>query len=111
MLSNLCAQDPLSALTQFERIRQTYPTLTAAQYGIAKALDNLADLKQSNGLLRRAIEEYEKYINMDGQLNDTEFKMAAERCIERMRFIGNDDVHIHFSCLIFFFVTFIVNAF
>ncbi|XP_031625647.1 aspartyl/asparaginyl beta-hydroxylase isoform X3 [Contarinia nasturtii] len=82
------AEDPLSALTLFEQIRQTYPASTAAQYGIAKALDSLADLKRSNSLLRRAIEEYEKYINMGDKLNDTEFKVAAERCIERMRFIG-----------------------
>lgn len=82
-------QDPQSALTQFERIRQTHPKSVAAQYGLAKALDDLADLKRSNALLRRAIDEYEKYINLESKLNDTEFKLAAERCIERMRFIGN----------------------
>lgn len=82
-------QDPQSALTQFERIRQSHPTSAAAQYGVAKALDELADLKRSNNVLRRAIDEYEKYIAFSDKLNDAEFKLAAERCIERMRFIGN----------------------
>lgn len=85
----VCVQDPQSALTQFERIRQTHPTSAAAQYGVAKALDDLADLRRSNSLLRRAIDEYEKYIEFSDKLNDTEFKVAAERCIDRMRFIGN----------------------
>ncbi|XP_055319575.1 aspartyl/asparaginyl beta-hydroxylase isoform X7 [Sitodiplosis mosellana] len=82
------AEDPQSALTQFERIRQSHPTSVAAQYGLAKALDDLADLKRSNGLLKRAIDEYGKYIDFGVKLNDTEFKSAAERCIDRMRFIG-----------------------
>lgn len=89
MLSNLRMQDPQSALTLFERIRQTHPTSTAAQYGFAKAFDNLADLKRNNEFLRRAINEYEKYISLGAKLNDTDFRVAAERCIERMRFIGN----------------------
>lgn len=89
MLFNLRVKDPQSALTQFERIRKTHPTSIAAQYGVAKALDELADLKRSNALLKRAIEEYEKYISLGAKLNDTEFKIAAERCINRMRFIGN----------------------
>lgn len=89
MLFNLRVKDPQSALTQFERIRQIYPASTAAQYGVAKALDELAELKRSNALLKRAIDEYEKYISLGAKLNDTEFKVAAERCIDRMRFIGN----------------------
>lgn len=88
-LSNQCVQDPQSALVQFEQIRKAHPTSAAAQYGIAKSLDDLADLNRSNQLLRRAIDEYEKYIEFGSKLNDSEFKVAAERCIERMRFIGN----------------------
>lgn len=82
-------QDPQSALTQFEQIIQTHPSSPAAQYGIAKALDDLADMNRSNQLLKRAITEYEKYIELGSKLNDTEFATAAERCIDRMRFIGN----------------------
>lgn len=66
-----------------------YPQSAAVQYGLANALDTLADMNRSNVLLRRAIAEYEKYIELGSKLNDTEFKLAAERCIERMRFIGN----------------------
>jgi len=80
-------QDPQSALILFEHILQTYPTSAAAQYGLAKAVDNLADRNRSNKLLKRAIDEYKKYIGFGSRLNDTEFKTAAERCIERMRFI------------------------
>lgn len=94
-------QDPQSALTQFEQIRQTYPTSTAAQYGVAKALDELAELKRSNALVKRAIDEYKTYISLGAKLNDTEFKVAAERCINRMRFIGN--VFYHLNCLAQFY--------
>jgi len=80
-------QDPQSALTLFEKILQTHPTSAAAQYGLAKTLDILADLNRSNEILKRAINEYQKYIEFGAKLNDTEFKVAAERCIERMRFI------------------------
>jgi len=79
-------QDPQSALTLFEKILQTHPTSAAAQYGLAKTLDILADLNRSK-ILKRAINEYQKYIEFGAKLNDTEFKVAAERCIERMRFI------------------------
>lgn len=82
-------QDPQNALTQFEQILRNHPTSAAAQYGLAKALDHLADLNHSNELLKKAINEYQKYIGFGAKLNDTEFKTAAERCIERMRFIGN----------------------
>lgn len=82
-------QDPQFALTLFEQIRKTHPSSAAAQYGVTRSLDLLADLKRSNEMLKRAINEYMKYIEMGQQLNDTEFKTAAERCIERMRFIGN----------------------
>lgn len=83
------AQNPQSVLTQFERIRDTHPTSSIAQYNYAKALDHLADLNRSNQLLLRAINEYQKYLEMGQLLSDIEFKTAAERCIERMRFIGN----------------------
>lgn len=85
----MCVQDPQFALTHFERLRQMHPTSAAVQYGLAKALDILAELNRSNVLLRRAIDEYQKYLGLGNKLNDTQFKLAAERCIERMRFIGN----------------------
>lgn len=87
-INHVCVQDPQTALTLFEQILNTYPTSSSAQYGLAKTLDQLADLNRSNTILKRAIAEYEKLIALDKQLNDTEFKSAAERCIERMRFMG-----------------------
>lgn len=82
-------QDPKNALILFETIHQTHPNLTAARYGKVKSLDRLAELNRSNSMLKRAIDEYRQLIETDGdRLNDTQFKRAAERCIERMRFIG-----------------------
>lgn len=49
----------------------------------------MADLQRNNQLLKRAITEYEHYIAMHDHIsNDTEYQIVAERCIERMRFIG-----------------------
>lgn len=70
--------------------------MTTAQYGIANALDRLAELSRSNKMLKRAIDEYEKYFEMNVNVNDTEFKIAAERCIDRMRFIGNTSICLYF---------------
>lgn len=82
-------QDPKNALILFETILQTHPNSAAAQYGKVKSLDRLADLNRSNSMLKRAIDGYRQLIESDGnRLNDTIFKEAAERCVERMRFIG-----------------------
>lgn len=108
----MCVQDPKSALTHFEHLREKYPQSTAVQYGLAKALDILAELNRSNVLLRRAISEYIKYLELGSKLNDTEFKLAAERCIERMRFIGNVERIIwSISLASKIQVTVVVNAF
>lgn len=82
-------QDPKNALILFETILQTHPNSTAARYGKAKSIDRLAELNRSNSMLKRAIDEYRQLIEADGtRLNDAIFKEAAERCIERMRFMG-----------------------
>lgn len=82
-------KDPKHALILYETILQTHLHSTAARYGQAKALDRLSELQRSNSMLKRAIDVYRKLIEGDGdQLNDTVLKEAAERCIERMRFIG-----------------------
>lgn len=85
----MCVKNPQIALTLFEQIRQTHPTSSAAQYGLARSLDHMAELNRSNQFLKRAIHEYKEYLELGSKLNDTEFKTAAERCIDRMRFIGN----------------------
>lgn len=85
----VCVQNPQSALTILEQVRDNHPTSSIAQYSLAKALDRLAEFNRSNALLKRAIDAYKEYLEMDSKLTDTEFKLAAERCINRMRFIGN----------------------
>lgn len=86
------AQNPQLALTQFEKIHQNYPTSPAAQYHYARALDKLAELNRSNQLLQNAIDGYQKYLELNTALTDHDFKMAAERCIDRMRFIGTENL-------------------
>lgn len=81
-------QNPESALTLFEQIHKNHPTSPSAQYHYAKALDQLAELNRSNQLLQNAIDGYQKYLEFNTALNDIDFKTAAERCIDRMRFIG-----------------------
>lgn len=84
----LFAQNPESALTLFKQIHQNHPKSPSAQYHYAKALDQLAELNRSNQLLQNAIDGYQKYLELNTALSDDDFKMAAERCIDRMRFIG-----------------------
>lgn len=81
-------QNPQSALTLFEQIHQSHPKSPTAQYHYAKALDHLAELNRSNQLVQTAIVEYQKFLELDAVINDDDFKMAAERCIDRIRFIG-----------------------
>lgn len=58
-------------------------------YERAKELDQLADKYQSNQRLIEAIDMYKDLIlSHDKELNDTMLKKIAERCIERMRFVG-----------------------
>lgn len=58
-------------------------------YEKAKTIDTLADKEQSNVRLAQALAMYKDLITIHGaKLNDTIFKEVAERCIERMRFVG-----------------------
>lgn len=65
------------------------PSMPGALIGRARALDNLAEKSRNNAVLRQAIEAYIYAIDQinDG-LTDEEFKMMAERCIDRQRFLG-----------------------
>lgn len=52
-------------------------------------MDALAEKEKSNKKLLEAIEMYKTLIQQYGEkLNDTIYKQIAERCIERMRFMG-----------------------
>jgi aspartate beta-hydroxylase len=71
-------------------------------YQRAKSLDVLAEEERSNKRLLEAIEGYKELITTHGDLlNDTIFIEIAERCIERMRFIGKmkQAVDIHFKLI------------
>lgn len=71
-------------------------------YEMAKSLDTLAEKERSNKRLHEAIESYKELIKAYGdQLNDTIFIEIAERCIERMRFIGRmkQAVDIHYKLI------------
>ena len=61
-----------------------------ARYGKARALDRLAEKKHSNSLLQEAIEAYENVLSLGASVPDKLFVEAAERCINRMRFKGEE---------------------
>lgn len=80
----------------------TRPNSTAVWHGRALALDTLAALKKSNHLLTRAIDSYRKAVEFGGNLDNEVFKMLAERCIDRMRFIGW--FRFKYSCLFMYVI-------
>lgn len=60
-----------------------------ALYGKAKSLDQLASDEKSNERLMQAIGAYKILINdFADQLSNDIFLEIAERCLERMRFVG-----------------------
>jgi aspartate beta-hydroxylase len=60
-------------------------------YGKAQALDVLADQKRSNEILQKAIATYFKLLDLE-DVPDPLFEAAAERCINRLRFMGIDSL-------------------
>lgn len=59
-----------------------------------------AEKEKSNKRLIEAIENYKDFIETYGdKVNDTIFKEIAERCIDRMRFIGKlkQAVDVHYK--------------
>ncbi|KAG5677234.1 hypothetical protein PVAND_007009 [Polypedilum vanderplanki] len=71
-------------------------------YEKAKSLDATAEREKSNKILLEAIEKYKELINVYGdKVNDTIFKEIAEKCIERMRFMGKlkQTVDIHYKLI------------
>lgn len=58
-------------------------------YVKAKALDAKAEKEKSNARLTEALVQYRDLIVSHGsKLNGSIFKEVAERCVERMRFVG-----------------------
>lgn len=68
----------------------TNPMSPRARYGKARALDQLAEKKHSNSLLQEAIDAYENVLSLGASVPDKLFVEAAERCVNRMRFKGED---------------------
>lgn len=65
-------------------------------------MDEQAEKERSNAKLVEAIQAYKDLIEINGDiLNDTIFIEIAERCIERMRFIGKmkQAVDVHYKLI------------
>ncbi|RZC37165.1 aspartyl/asparaginyl beta-hydroxylase, partial [Asbolus verrucosus] len=76
------------AIKLFDALLQNYSFSPRSLYGKAQALDMLAEQKRSNDILQKAIAFYLKVLDLK-DVPDILFKAAAERCINRMRFMGN----------------------
>ena len=75
-----------------------------ALYGKAKSLDQLAAQEKSNKRLMQAIAAYKVLINdYTDQLSSEMFLEVAERCIERMRFVGKNFLKT-INKIIFFYI-------
>ena len=75
------------ALNLYTKILEKHPNSPRALYGKARALDLLAEQKQSNQLLLESISFYQQVLEKKNLLDDL-FMVVAERCINRLRFIG-----------------------
>uniref|UniRef100_A0A1B0G2X2 Aspartyl/asparaginy/proline hydroxylase domain-containing protein n=1 Tax=Glossina morsitans morsitans TaxID=37546 RepID=A0A1B0G2X2_GLOMM len=77
------------ALQTYEMLIKTYPQRIQLQLAKARALDAYAEQQKSNQLLRAAIDVYKYYLQIDKKIaNVKEYKAAAKRCLERMKFLG-----------------------
>uniref|UniRef100_A0A1A9V4T1 Aspartyl/asparaginy/proline hydroxylase domain-containing protein n=1 Tax=Glossina austeni TaxID=7395 RepID=A0A1A9V4T1_GLOAU len=77
------------ALQTYEMLIKTYPQRIQLQLAKARALDAYAEQQKSNQLLRAAIDVYKYYLQIDKKIaNVKEYKVAAKRCLERMKFLG-----------------------
>ncbi|XP_044257540.1 aspartyl/asparaginyl beta-hydroxylase isoform X2 [Tribolium madens] len=88
------------ALKLFDALLQNYSSSPRSLYGKAQALDVLAEQKRSNELLQKAIDAYLKILELKDVPNVL-FEAAAERCINRMRFIGNYNraIEVHYKLI------------
>ncbi|XP_044741209.1 aspartyl/asparaginyl beta-hydroxylase-like isoform X2 [Chrysoperla carnea] len=65
-------------------------TSTKALYGLAIALDRLAEKLRSNKLLVESIQAYENLLSYGKNIPEMLYKKVADRCINRMRFKGEN---------------------
>lgn len=81
-------QNNALAIALFDKILQKFPSSPRSLYGKALALDDLADKKRSNEILEKALQLYEKVLKAD-KVPTALFNLVADRCINRLRFLGN----------------------
>ncbi|XP_049861571.1 transcriptional regulator ATRX isoform X8 [Schistocerca gregaria] len=81
-------ENPEVAIHRYDTILKSHPNSPRAWYGKATALDQLAAKKKSNFILEQAIDAYKKVTSGLSSVKDKLFILAAERCIDRMRFRG-----------------------
>ncbi|XP_049309752.1 tanabin isoform X3 [Bactrocera dorsalis] len=75
---------------RFAELVQRFPDRPAAFLGQARLLDKMSEQQRSNNLLNQAIQAYKRYLAFGDDITDhAQFRKAAERCIERMRFMGH----------------------
>jgi aspartate beta-hydroxylase len=78
----------------FEKLVKDHPYSPRAMHGLAKSLDELADVRRSNQILQEAIDTYEKV----GKVRDCPLplkRMAVLRQAERLSFLGKSHVAVH----------------
>ncbi|KAJ8972011.1 hypothetical protein NQ317_000657 [Molorchus minor] len=87
---------PAFAIKLFDNLLQKYPSSPRSKYGKALALDYLADQKRSNEILEEALNYYIELLNTEN-VPDALFIEAAERCINKMRFVGQyaNAIYVH----------------
>ncbi|XP_055625165.1 aspartyl/asparaginyl beta-hydroxylase isoform X4 [Toxorhynchites rutilus septentrionalis] len=81
-------KNPKLALEHYESLLDKHPRLVPAMVGKARALDLLAEQRQSNAILEDAIESYLAVVSLGDDVDDETLVSVAERCIERVRFRG-----------------------
>ncbi|KRZ25464.1 Aspartyl/asparaginyl beta-hydroxylase, partial [Trichinella pseudospiralis] len=75
------------SLYEFDDLLKVYPTSPRSRYGKAVSLDLLADHRQSNQYLEKAIHAYESVLQLP-QLPDELLQLTVHRLVERCRFRG-----------------------
>ncbi|XP_054089651.1 uncharacterized protein LOC105209240 isoform X2 [Zeugodacus cucurbitae] len=78
------------AVKRFAELVQRFPDRPAVFLGQATVLDKLSERQRSNTLLTQALLAYKRYFALGNAVTDhAQFRATAERCIERMRFMGH----------------------
>ncbi|KRY13902.1 Aspartyl/asparaginyl beta-hydroxylase, partial [Trichinella patagoniensis] len=90
------------SLYEFDDLLKVYPTSPRSRYGKAVSLDLLADHRQSNQYLEKAIDAYESVIPINNlqvlqlpQLPDELLQLTVHRLVERCRFRAYKDIYIY----------------